>query len=81
MDGGCLFAEKALGCSQGEWSRREGPWLLVLLRVAERGRGKTKVRGRSREPWRPPAGPHLSHPSECWEYPPLLLTNKHSMTR
>lgn len=81
MDGGVCLQRKPLAAAKGSGPEGRGPGFWCCWGVAERGRGKTKVRGRSWGPGRPPAGPHLSHPSECWEYPPLLMTNRHSMTR
>lgn len=69
---------------------RESSWLQprgVVRKGGARGfwwggsSGRKRKDIRSKDPGGPPAGPHLSHPTECWEFPQLLMTNRPSLTR
>lgn len=45
MDGGGCLQRKLLAAAKGRGPEGRGPWLLVLLKVVEGGRGKTQVGG------------------------------------
>lgn len=61
MDGGVCLQRKPLAAAKGSGPEGRGPGFWCCWGVAERGRGKTKVRGRSRASWATPE-PSLRKP-------------------